>query len=85
MGAAWGAPVASVEVQIRQRLLAAGDPRQHDSTTARRFAWRFWSMEWAAPTSGEHTVRSRAIDLEGNFQPAQDDASFVQQEDLLGE
>ena len=31
-------------------------------------------MEWAAPTSGEHTVRSRAIDLDGNFQPAPDDA-----------
>jgi hypothetical protein len=30
-------------------------------------------LEWTAPAAGEHTVRSRAIDLEGNLQPAPDD------------
>jgi DMSO/TMAO reductase YedYZ molybdopterin-dependent catalytic subunit len=56
MGAAWGAPVASVEVQIDN---GPWRPATLDNTTpptARRFAWRFWSLEWSAPTSGEHTL-----------------------------
>jgi DMSO/TMAO reductase YedYZ molybdopterin-dependent catalytic subunit len=73
MGAAWGAPVAGVEVQIDNGLWR---PAALDNTTppsARRFAWRFWTLEWTAPAAGEHTVRSRAIDLEGNLQPSPDD------------
>lgn len=74
MGAAWGAPIAAVEVQIDS------GPWQRaalDNTTppqARRFAWRFWTLDWNMPPTGEHTIRSRAIDLDGNVQPAPDDA-----------
>jgi DMSO/TMAO reductase YedYZ molybdopterin-dependent catalytic subunit len=74
MGAAWGAPIAGVEVQIdsgpwmRARLL---DPPE--SPRSARYAWRFWSFDWGMPTSGEHQIRSRAIDLDGNVQPAQSD------------
>ena len=74
MGAAWGAPVAGVEVQIDN---GPWRPATLDSSTpqpGRRFAWRFWNTEWSAPTSGEHSVRTRAIDYEGNFQPPRDDA-----------
>ena len=37
------------------------------------FAWKLWSLKWAAPGAGEHTITSRAIDTEGHIQPAQDD------------
>jgi DMSO/TMAO reductase YedYZ molybdopterin-dependent catalytic subunit len=71
MGAAWGAPVATVEVQIDN---GPWRPAALDSAiSARRFAWRFWTLDWATPPAGEHTIRSRAIDFEGNIQPAQDD------------
>ena len=36
------------------------------------FAWRSWRLDWS-PTSGEHTITSRAIDAAGNIQPAMDD------------
>jgi hypothetical protein len=29
----------------------------------------FWTFDWGAPSSGEHSVRSRAYDLDGNVQP----------------
>ncbi|MFN7931692.1 MAG: molybdopterin-dependent oxidoreductase [Bryobacteraceae bacterium] len=73
MGAAWGAPVAGVEVQIDNGPWQAATLDTSSSAAARRFAWRFWTFDWS-PGAGEHTVRSRAIDLEGNLQPAPDDA-----------
>ena len=77
MGVAWGAPIGSVEVQIdnapwmRATLLDNGGTRDERPS---RHAWTFWTFEWPSPTSGEHTVRSRAFDREGNVQPSPDDA-----------
>ena len=73
MGAAWGAPIAAVEVQIdagpwmRAKLDAPASQRH------RGYAWRFWTLDWGAPTPGEHAVRSRAFDTDGNVQPPPDD------------
>jgi DMSO/TMAO reductase YedYZ molybdopterin-dependent catalytic subunit len=73
MGAAWGAPVAKVQVQIDggpwmdTRLATPGMQRSH------RYAWSFWVFDWGTPTPGEHSVRSRAFDVDGNVQPAPDD------------
>jgi hypothetical protein len=33
----------------------------------------FWTFDWANPTAGEHTITSRATDVDGNVQPAPDD------------
>lgn len=68
-GAAWGADVARVEVQVddgpwRAATLGEG---QDDPYT-----WTFWHLDWDAG-SGEHTVTSRAVDADGNVQPAADD------------
>lgn len=69
-GAAWGAPIRHVEVKIddgpwrRARL---------DSTQRAEHTWNFWSFNWANPTSGEHTVTTRAVDTAGNVQPALED------------
>jgi hypothetical protein len=37
------------------------------------FAWKLWSLDWDAPTAGEHVITSRAIDANGQMQPAMDD------------
>jgi DMSO/TMAO reductase YedYZ molybdopterin-dependent catalytic subunit len=71
LGAAWGAPVARVEVQIdggRWRAAMLEPARDRAG-----FAWRFWHFDWGTPGAGEHTVRSRAFDTSGNLQPPPED------------
>ena len=70
MGAAWGAPIAGVEVRIDD-----GPWRPATLTTGKgeAFAWVFWEADWGTPTPGEHGVTSRATDAAGNVQPAPDD------------
>jgi hypothetical protein len=73
-GAAWGQPIAEVEVQIDDGpwQSAALDPDH-----VRRFSWRFWKLDWPDPEPGEHTITARAIDTKGNIQPAADDPWIV--------
>ena len=68
-GAAWGAPIKTVEVSID------GGPWQAvtiDEDEKAEFAWKIWHLDWDNPTKGEHTIVSRAIDTMGNIQPAAD-------------
>ena len=70
MGAAWGAPIERVEVQID------GGPWQRAQLGQGRgdeFTWTFWQLDWDDPSAGEHDITSRAIDTEGNVQPAPSD------------
>ncbi len=69
-GAAWGAPIAKVEVRIddgpwMEATIDRGDEAE--------FAWKMWHLDWDKPKSGEHTVTSRATDTSGQIQPAMDD------------
>jgi DMSO/TMAO reductase YedYZ molybdopterin-dependent catalytic subunit len=88
MGAAWGAPVAAVEVQVDdgpwmptwlqrqaddERSTAAMDDGSAMHRRRHSYAWKFWHFDWGKPSSGEHKVRSRAFDVYGNIQPAPDD------------
>jgi DMSO/TMAO reductase YedYZ molybdopterin-dependent catalytic subunit len=74
MGAAWGARIAAVEVRIddgpwrETRLVGARGARAR-----RPYAWSLWTFDWGRPSAGEHTISSRAIDVDGNRQPAADD------------
>jgi DMSO/TMAO reductase YedYZ molybdopterin-dependent catalytic subunit len=70
IGAAWGAPIARVEVQIDQRPWVSATL---DRTDGAEFAWTLWSLAWENPSPGEHTITSRAIDAAGREQPAMDD------------
>ena len=70
IGAAWGAPIAQVEVQIDGGPWL---PATIDEGEDAQFAWKLWSLEWANAAAGEHAITSRAIDTQGNIQPAQDD------------
>jgi DMSO/TMAO reductase YedYZ molybdopterin-dependent catalytic subunit len=69
-GAAWGAPIRRVEVQIDKGpwVRAKIDWKQHAP-----FAWKHWSLDWDKAAAGDHTITSRAIDTQGNVQPAMDD------------
>ena len=69
-GAAWGAPLDKVEVQIDE---GPWQPATLDTSEQAEFAWTIWYLDWPSPTPGEHTITSRAIDSIGNVQPAMDD------------
>jgi DMSO/TMAO reductase YedYZ molybdopterin-dependent catalytic subunit len=78
LGAAWGAPIAAVEVQIddgpwEEARLGRRRSRSRHFHDRNEFAWNFWTYRWRQPAPGEHTVRSRAFDVDGNVQPPPDD------------
>ncbi len=62
-----GTPLRSVEVQVDDGPWqpATLDP----ATTAERYGWKFFNYTWNGATPGEHTVTSRATDINGNVQP----------------
>ena len=70
MGAAWGAPIATVEVRIDDGEWLPATIVEGEGS---EYAWVFWTLDWDAPTAGEHEITSRATDAEGNVQPAPDD------------
>jgi DMSO/TMAO reductase YedYZ molybdopterin-dependent catalytic subunit len=73
-GKAWGPSlVTAVEVKIDD---GSWTRATFDDTSKSEFAWRSWHLD-ILPSTGEHTVTSRAIDTAGNIQPAMDDASIV--------
>ena len=70
MGAAWGKPIAGVEVRIDD---GPWQPATLTTGQGEEFAWVFWEVDWGIPAPGEHGVTSRAIAADGEFQPAPDD------------
>ena len=73
-GAAWGGPVARVEVRIDQGPWL---PAEIDRAQEAEFAWKIWTLDWPAPPPGEHAITSRAVDAAGRVQPAMDDPSIA--------
>jgi len=76
-GAAWGAPIARVEVRIDDGPWKAATI---DKGADQEFAWKFWHLDWASPAAGEHKITSRAIDKTGNVQPAMTDPSIAKKQ-----
>jgi DMSO/TMAO reductase YedYZ molybdopterin-dependent catalytic subunit len=70
VGAAWGAPIARVEVQIDG---GPWQPATIEEGQDAPYGWKIWSLDWPDAAPGEHTVTTRAIDTDGNVQPAPDD------------
>jgi DMSO/TMAO reductase YedYZ molybdopterin-dependent catalytic subunit len=78
LGAAWGAAVARVEVQVDGGPWRAARLQRHRARGGGAgFAWDFWSWHWPSPTPGEHTIASRAYDEQGNVQPTPTDDSIT--------
>jgi len=73
-GAAWGAPIAKVEVKVDDEPWREATI---DHSEEAEFAWKIWYLDWQNPTSGEHDVTSRATDTAGRIQPAMDDPFIV--------
>jgi DMSO/TMAO reductase YedYZ molybdopterin-dependent catalytic subunit len=73
MGAAWGAPIAAVEVRVDDGPWRPARLYGHPGPRSLGAAWRFWTFDWGTPASGEHRITSRAFDALGNAQPAPDD------------
>jgi hypothetical protein len=69
-GASWGRLMHYMEVKIDDGPWQRG--RLHTSQGT-KYAWSFWTFNWANPTVGEHTITTRAVDASGQVQPAQDD------------
>lgn len=60
-----GTALRSVEVKIddgawQQASIEAGQPK---------YAWKLFTYEWKGATAGEHTIVSRATDVNGEVQP----------------
>jgi hypothetical protein len=51
----------------------AWQPAQIDQGQGDEFTWKFWHVDWDDPALGEHDITSRAVDTEGNVQPAPTD------------
>jgi len=78
LGAAWGAPIAKVEVRIdggpwQATKLVRNLSRSMGSGHRDQAAWKFWTLSWGTPARGEHTITSRAYDTDGNVQPTPTD------------
>jgi DMSO/TMAO reductase YedYZ molybdopterin-dependent catalytic subunit len=74
LGAAWGAPIARVDVQVDQGpWLAATIDRGEDA----EHAWKLWSLDWEPSSPGEHSVTSRAVDTVGRLQPSMSDPDIA--------
>jgi DMSO/TMAO reductase YedYZ molybdopterin-dependent catalytic subunit len=74
VGAAWGGPVARVEVRIND---GPWWPAAIDRAEEAEFAWKLWSLDWDNPAPGEHRITSRATDAAGRVQPAMDDPAIA--------
>lgn len=62
-----GTPIRSVEVRVDD---GPWEPATLDPETTREtYGWKFFNYSWDDATPGEHTVTSRATDVEGNVQP----------------
>ena len=77
-GAAWtdGTPLRSVQISIDgdSWVDVVLQPPPADATP---HTWTFWSYVWINPTSGSHTIVSRAIDTKGRVQPSAEDPQIA--------
>jgi DMSO/TMAO reductase YedYZ molybdopterin-dependent catalytic subunit len=69
-----GTPLSSVEVKIDdgQWQRAELDPSNTE------FSWKLFSFRWEGATPGEHTIVSRATDVDGVVQPVEADLASKQ-------
>ncbi len=70
LGAAWGGTIASVDVKIDDGDWMPATIQERGDTD---LTWVIWTADWGTPSDGEHTVTSRATDIDGNVQPTMDD------------
>ncbi len=72
-GAAWGAKIDRVEVQIGDGPWQRARIRRMRTKGDREFSWSFWTFDWGRPSAGTYSIRSRAFGEHGEMQPTPDD------------
>ncbi|MGE3705826.1 MAG: molybdopterin-dependent oxidoreductase [Vicinamibacterales bacterium] len=65
-----GTPLKSVEVKVDDGPWQAA---KADTATNAKYGWKFYRFDWNGATPGEHTLVSRAIDVNGQIQPTADE------------
>ncbi len=71
-----GTPLRSVEVRIDD---GPWRPARLDAATmSERYGWKFFNYTWENATPGDHTVTSRATDVNGNVQPTAEELEVKQ-------
>ena len=75
-----GTPIKSVEIKVDEGpwQMATADPATKD-----KFGWKFYTYTWNGATPGDHTIVSRATDINGVVQPTEKELeskkSFLEQ------
>ncbi len=65
-----GTPLKSVEVRVDDGPWQAATL---DPATSSKYSWKLYTYTWNNPTPGEHTLVSRATDVNGKVQPTVED------------
>ena len=61
-----GTPLRSVEVKVDE---GAWQPATLDPRPTRKFSWKLFRYRWQDAAPGDHTLVSRATDVNGLVQP----------------
>ena len=70
-----GTPLRSVEVRVDD---GPWQQATMDASTPGRYSWKLFRYAWNGATPGEHTIVSRATDVNGYVQPTSDELSIKQ-------
>lgn len=70
-----GTPLRSVEVRVDDE---PWQPATMDGSTRGQYSWKLFHYTWNGPSSGEHTLVSRATDINGNVQPTSEELAIKQ-------
>lgn len=70
-----GTPLRSVEVRVDDGPWQAATM---DPSTTGQYSWKLFRFGWDGPTPGEHTLVSRATDVNGRVQPTSDELDIKQ-------
>ncbi len=63
-----GTPLRSVEVRVDD---GPWQPATMDPSTSAKYSWKLFTYAWRGATPGEHTLVSRATDVNGRVQPTE--------------
>jgi DMSO/TMAO reductase YedYZ molybdopterin-dependent catalytic subunit len=66
-----GTPLKSVELSVDG---GPWQPAALDKSNT-RYSWKLFTFDWRSPSAGEHTLVSRATDVEGTVEPTRADLS----------
>ena len=79
-----GTPIRAVEVKVDD---GTWQTATLDPATSNTYSWKFFTYDWDGATAGEHTLVSRATDVNGYVQPTEEELAtkrtFLEQHSQL--